>query len=217
MVGNRQLLTIGGTDPAEQERIALVAENATDTFSQGLGIFDITDMVWSNHYNASAAPYESPKIVAEHYRTNNRYPHWDSQDLKDLIINGTLSNIPSSTNTASGAPSQTSPGKNSTVSTKSKGMDLRNGGTIAGVATGSFAALVFIGVLAYLFIRRRQRKPIRKRKMREIELDSMRIEELPDKSRTELPVRSYHELSARSYCELHADTIPPAKYGNQPY
>lgn len=69
LVGNRQLLTIGGTDPAVQEHYAIAYENATDTFAQGLGIFDLTEMTWSDSYDAKAPAYKSPQVVTDYYRS----------------------------------------------------------------------------------------------------------------------------------------------------
>lgn len=69
VVGNRQLLTIGGIDPAEQEMAALIADNATDPFSQGLGIFDLTKLTWSDEYVADESEYQSPQVVSQYYQT----------------------------------------------------------------------------------------------------------------------------------------------------
>ncbi|KAI4240737.1 MAG: hypothetical protein L6R40_004982 [Gallowayella cf. fulva] len=59
VVGNRQMLSIGGQDPTNQYNNTFTA----DPFLQGLGIFDLTAMRWSDRYNADAEPYESPAVV----------------------------------------------------------------------------------------------------------------------------------------------------------
>ena len=64
LVGNRQLLSIGGADvrdPSDTSR-----PNPSD-FTQGLGIFDMTRMEWSSGYNANAAPYKTPDVIKAWY------------------------------------------------------------------------------------------------------------------------------------------------------
>lgn len=63
LVGNRQMLSIGGGDSAQ-----------TDSWStpdyihpQGLGVFDLTAAKWTSGFNAAAAPYQRPKVVQDHY------------------------------------------------------------------------------------------------------------------------------------------------------
>jgi hypothetical protein len=67
VVGNRQLLTIGGIDPGVQEFFSVAYANATDPFTQGLGIFDLTEMKWAQRYDANAPTYQSPGVVRDYY------------------------------------------------------------------------------------------------------------------------------------------------------
>ena len=69
IVGNRQMLTIGGlnasgTDPVD-------AWFSPDSFTQGIGVFDMTDMRWASSYDATAAPYAQPEVVRAWY--NKKY------------------------------------------------------------------------------------------------------------------------------------------------
>lgn len=64
IVGNRQLLSIGGINPAITSDSQF---NTSDTFKQGLGIFDLTNMVWSDKYDVNAEPYQLPEVVNEWY------------------------------------------------------------------------------------------------------------------------------------------------------
>lgn len=75
VVGNRQLLTVGGIDGAFQENDSFNLPNATDPFALGLGIFDLTKMEWSNKYDADALPYESPQVISEYYRSKYVFTH----------------------------------------------------------------------------------------------------------------------------------------------
>lgn len=38
-----------------------------DSFTQGIGVFDMSTMVWKSSYDADAPPYQSPTVVKEWY------------------------------------------------------------------------------------------------------------------------------------------------------
>ena len=63
IVGNRQMLSIGGIDPND----ANLGSISQDPINQGLQVFDLSDMKWISGYDASAAPYQSPKVVKDWY------------------------------------------------------------------------------------------------------------------------------------------------------
>ena len=56
--GNRQMIVIGGGN---------VDYRDPDPLTQGLGVFDMTDLRWSSSYNSSAAPYNTPTLVKNWY------------------------------------------------------------------------------------------------------------------------------------------------------
>ena len=64
VAGNRQMISIGGLDPAFS---AAVNFSAVDLNHQGLGVFDMVDLAWTNTYDATAAPYTAPDPVKEWY------------------------------------------------------------------------------------------------------------------------------------------------------
>lgn len=66
MVGQRQMISIGGDNLNDRNDNTL----SVDPERQGLGIFDMTKMVWNDgnaSYDASAAPYVSPAVVKSWY------------------------------------------------------------------------------------------------------------------------------------------------------
>ena len=70
VVGNRQMLSIGGLESTYDYDDSL--NNKTqwekkDNFPQGLGIFDMTELKWSDRYDATAAAYDSPELVKSWY------------------------------------------------------------------------------------------------------------------------------------------------------
>lgn len=60
-VGRRQVLSIGGTNPYSQQW------TDPDQAPNGLLIFDMTAMKWTDSYDAQAAAYESPEAVRDWY------------------------------------------------------------------------------------------------------------------------------------------------------
>ncbi|XDG10397.1 hypothetical protein ABKA04_010012 [Annulohypoxylon sp. FPYF3050] len=69
--GKRQMLSYGGVDGGP------LLKNPTttpDPWKQGLGIYDMTELKWTDSYNPYAAQYESPKEVAD--------------CLQELFVNG---------------------------------------------------------------------------------------------------------------------------------
>jgi len=62
VVGNRQMLSIGGLDPTRNGQW-----NTTDPWPQSLGIFDMTEMEWRDTYDPDAVAYASPNIVQQWY------------------------------------------------------------------------------------------------------------------------------------------------------
>ncbi|KAL8864588.1 MAG: hypothetical protein Q9174_007296, partial [Haloplaca sp. 1 TL-2023] len=82
VVGNRQMISIGGLDPT------MVYNNtiAPDPFKQGLGVFDLTAMQWSDRYDANAEPYVTPQIIKDWYVANGTSPQaWDDPAVQRLF------------------------------------------------------------------------------------------------------------------------------------
>lgn len=63
VVGNRQMLSIGGLDANTVND----GKDLIDPIAQGLEIFDLTEMTWSSQYDANALPYTTPKVVKDYY------------------------------------------------------------------------------------------------------------------------------------------------------
>ena len=59
------MLSIGGLDATYINN----ASKLVDPIPQGLEIFDLTKMTWSNQYDANAAPYKTPQVVKDFYST----------------------------------------------------------------------------------------------------------------------------------------------------
>ena len=155
VIGNRQMVAIGGrvmnsTAPGPNADLTGTTPDISlpDPWGQGLGIFDLTEMVWKNEYDASAAPYMTPAMVKASYQQHGRDPTagWSNDLVKTWFIaekgaNSTSANV-SSTNT-------------STPTTNGSGSN--NAGAIAGGTIGGIAGLALITLLVFFLLRRHRR------------------------------------------------------------
>jgi len=63
------MIAIGGIPP----NIAMT-DFTPDIWPQGLGIFGLTEMIWKDSYNDSAALYSTPSQVRDYITANGSYP-----------------------------------------------------------------------------------------------------------------------------------------------
>lgn len=77
-VGGSQILTIGGVDSNAlvdtgniQDIIESTFDSSPDPFAQGLAIFDMTTLAFSDQYTAGAPPYEQSEVVKQFYSQSN--------------------------------------------------------------------------------------------------------------------------------------------------
>lgn len=84
--GKRQMLSIGGADatkgyPAEFED--------PDPWAQGLGVFDMTSLRWTDGYRSDAAAYDTPDVVKQFYRDGGLAKvQWTSNEVEGLFSSG---------------------------------------------------------------------------------------------------------------------------------
>lgn len=155
IVGNRQMLSIGGLDPSA---ISLgAAHNDTDSFWEGIKVFDLTALQWTNHYNATAAPYTAPDAVAAHYAASSRYPStWSSSELESLFVK------PASNSSAPVEPSASALPQPGTMNAND-----HRAGAIGGTI-GAVAAVTIVSLALYLLTRKRANRKNRKQEVSEL-------------------------------------------------
>ncbi|KAF2875787.1 hypothetical protein BDV95DRAFT_281642 [Massariosphaeria phaeospora] len=195
LVGKRQLLTIGGIDPSLQEYYSF-QKNATDPFTLGLGVFDLTEMTWSDGYNADAPEYRSPRDVFDYYLRNTRYPVWGSPDLASLFGDDNAliasSPLPTETSTTVNHHSDHSPQSDVPSPEKSR----RRKTVYIVVPLVVFLILVAIGVFCIrLAIRRKRDNASKKPDAGTSELDSNQLGELASVQRHELAEQQCFEMA----------------------
>lgn len=141
IVGN-QMMSIGGLNPS----FASVpgALNDTDPFWEGIKVFDMTALQWTNYYNASTAPYTPSETILQYYGGQLKYPAWSLSAVQDLFVNR---------NSSASSPTQTPLQK----ATKPHRKD-----TIAGSVGGVGAFLLCLAGFILLMVRRKRERTRRR-------------------------------------------------------
>ncbi|KAF4626479.1 hypothetical protein G7Y89_g11680 [Cudoniella acicularis] len=157
LIGNRQMISIGGVRDMLDNNTLFV-----DPW-EGLQVFDMTDLVWSDRYSASKGVYERPGVVEEYYAGNGRWPSaWANTQLEGIFnpvvaSNGTIGGGASNANaTATSHPATLTPLPTSAPTTHKSNTAAITGGVLGGVA--------FLFITAILGIWFRQRKEWQRRR-----------------------------------------------------
>ncbi|ETS80298.1 hypothetical protein PFICI_07827 [Pestalotiopsis fici W106-1] len=150
---NRQMLVVGGGNSWLGFPNSLVDP---DPWAQGLGIFDLTDMSWSDSYDPDAAAYDSPDVVKTWYDQGGLDAvDWDSDELKTLFVGGTNSSSTNGNGTASDGTSSSGASTDSGNSDTGASSGSKTG-VIVGSVVGGVAGLAIIALACWFFIRRRK-------------------------------------------------------------
>ena len=146
LIGNRQMISIGGLNPSKSQRVNF-AVSGVDSNPQGLGIFDMVDLKWTNTYDANAAAYEVPNVVREWYSNpaSTSSVQWSSTQLESLFAIQSSANPPTTSPAPSSAPTASA----------------TNTGAIVGGIVGGIACLSLLSVLAWVLVRRHRRNRYR--------------------------------------------------------
>ncbi|KAK0610852.1 hypothetical protein B0T14DRAFT_529203 [Immersiella caudata] len=198
-VGKRQVLSIGGLNPY------LNAWTTQDPFAQGLAVFDMVDLKWTDSYNAGAAAYEAPPPVKEWYSKGLLGSvTWSSDDVQRLFSTATDDTPGGNGNNGNG-------GSNDPGSTEEKSTPVA---AIAGGVVGGVVALAAIGALVW-FLRRKKRSqdigPMSTAPAHN-ELSGGRPSEMSPHTKY-TPAPPYHEADSHDHHELYsqgaASPLPP--------
>lgn len=130
------MLSIGGLNPGKPSFNNPQNDNAlndTDPFAQGVKVFDMTEVKWTNQWNASIPSYDLPTAVKNHYTSGNRFPGtWSDPNVKELFD-------PTPSSTPVPAPAPANPPKQQTHTA-----------AIAGGTVGGVALLTVVLIVAWL-------------------------------------------------------------------
>ncbi|KIX09321.1 uncharacterized protein Z518_00400 [Rhinocladiella mackenziei CBS 650.93] len=143
VIGNRQMVSIGGRLPSSLQDLGV----EQDPWPNGIGVFDMTEFAWVDHYDAAAEVYDSPDLVKQYYASSYQEPAWSDPTLASIFAY----TVTSSTNSTS------SGGSSSSDSSGSDSDSSDNTGAIVGGVVGGVALIVILlGVWYWL---RRRRRP----------------------------------------------------------
>lgn len=156
VAGNRQMISIGGrvTNATEFDEDgandSITDSSLPDPWPQGIGVFDLTDMVWKDTYDPNAAPYITPDIVKNQYRQNWQNPSsWSNLINQGWFTKSATTSIDSNILPSPSSPAQKDASKNTE-------------GAIVGETFGSVGSLALVAFLAMFCLRRhRHRRSLR--------------------------------------------------------
>ncbi|KAK5097819.1 hypothetical protein LTR70_002861 [Exophiala xenobiotica] len=147
VIGERQMVSIGGDNPSGQKLGWL-----PDPWANGIGIFDMTAFNWSSSYDANAAQYESPDVVKQYYSSSFTTPSWSNPTLAEVF--GAQTSLSTEATSSASTPSSPSTSNYSPSPSSSSTPILP---IAVGVAVG-FVLIVGTAVAAICLRRRRRSK-----------------------------------------------------------
>ena len=150
VIGQGQMLVIGGRDPSIQNSDTLYFWDGADPWTRGMNIFDMTSLTWTADYSPTVT-YERPAMVQKHYANHANNATWSDPALAALFV----PKPPSPT--SSSAPSSSAPFSAPSTSATHHRHHHNLGAIIGGIVAG-VAALLIIAVLALCLVRHRQRR-----------------------------------------------------------
>ncbi|KAH8178612.1 kelch motif domain-containing protein [Sarocladium implicatum] len=181
VAGQRQMIVYGGI--AGSANWAWPWDDK-DPWTNGLGIFDLTELEWSDEYRADAETYQTPKVVMDWYKNGSMDKvEWNRADVKSLFSNveiNTSSPEPTSRG-GSGSGSESGDGSNSGSNDNNNSKDSSddsdssstNVGAIAGGVVGGVLGLAAIAAAIWFFLRRRRRQ------QRDVALGPAEVDAMP--------------------------------------
>ncbi|KAH7133928.1 hypothetical protein EDB81DRAFT_805314 [Dactylonectria macrodidyma] len=132
LVGKRQMLVVGGRKDWGEDR------QTPDPWTQGIGIFDLSAVTWSDKYDADAPEYVSPDMVNDWYSAGGS-AKWDSHRVSTLFEAST-------TQTAQPTDTEVFTGQSDSSNSDSTPIGPIVGGTVGGVT----CLVAIIGAVWYL-------------------------------------------------------------------
>lgn len=196
VAGHRQMVIIGGLAPDG------LSEVAGDIWPLGLGVFDLSEMVFKDRYDADASVYTSPEVVKRWYAKNGSMAKDISEDVESLFDRSSAAD-PSASSVPTPTKVPSSSGSSSSDSGSSSSGSV-NTGAIAGGVVGGVVVLAAVVAGVWTCMRRRRR---RRNSMQNISQPF--IPQIPQpfesdsRARFEVDGQQTHEKEAQQRHELH--------------
>lgn len=153
IIGKRQMISIGGLvtnstlNLTRYHSVYISQDSIPDPWQQGIGIFDMSAMQWSDSYDHAAAPYVTPDMVKTYCQQNGREPaSWSNDIAKSWFTESSVTES---------APQRPDPASQTGLVDSSRSMNIN---AIVGGTVGAVAAIAFVALLALFLLRRRRRR-----------------------------------------------------------
>lgn len=197
VAGHRQMVIIGGVRADGRD------SELGDDWLQGLGVFDLSEMVFKDRYNADASAYTSPEVVKKWYADNGSMAKDIDKDVEGLFDRSSSSTAdPSTSSVPKPTPTPTVvQSSNNNNSSKSSSV---NAGAIAGGVVGGLVFLAAVIAIIWICLRRRRRRH-RQDKMHispPYESDGQPRSEVDGQQTHEKDAQQIHEAEAQQRYEL---------------
>lgn len=159
VIGGNKMLSVGGSN--EFDGWPGIWTRA-DPFPNGLGILDLTELKWTNNYNATVGTYDSPDVVKNWYAQGAKV-EWSSPELQRMFA--TAENDTGQFSCISAIAAHLTDSligiiENTTKDEPVPATASTPVGAIAGGVVGGVAAIAIVaGALVWYFRRRKQHAP----------------------------------------------------------
>jgi uncharacterized membrane protein YgcG len=165
-IGGGQVLTIGGLDTSQYDASNQYRGvfHTKDPFPQGLGIFDLSSMSFTDAFEANKTTYDYADALSTYYQTRDRISSSMGDSLRvvfaveDFTASATaVSDSESgSSGSSSGSESSSSGGDSGSGSESGSGTSQSNVGAIAGGVIGGVVGVALIAAAVFFILRRRR-------------------------------------------------------------
>lgn len=165
-VGGGQVLTIGGLDTSQEDASNQYRGvfHTEDPFPQGLGIFDLSSMAFTDAFEANRTTYDYADALSTYYKTRDRISSSMGDSLRAVFSVENFTNSATAVSGSSSGSSGSSGGSSSSSSDGDSGSGSESGsstsqsntGAIAGGVVGGIAGIALIGAAIFFFLRRRR-------------------------------------------------------------
>lgn len=182
VAGNRQMLVVGGqVSDAESTLDALIR----DPWPQGVGVYDLAALSWSDSFDADAEPYVTPDVIKANYEANGMFPSaWTESDVSGWFAQ----------------PNERQTGTSSAPANDEGQRGKSPAGAIAGGVVGGLAALAIIARIVW-YLRRRSRRRDVEYSVAAQHTDDLKTHIVSDQYARE-------EIDGRPWAELHGKERP---------
>lgn len=176
------MLIVGGLPPNANDP----PKNA-DIWPLGLGVFDLSQMVFKDRFDADASAYISPEVVSSWYDKNGYVTRNASEEVAQLFTKAKTSGSSNSTSNSNNDTSSVNDG--SSVKTGKS-----NAGAIVGSVVGAVVVIAAIVAGLWFFFRHRRRQGGQKQRVMD------QNQSLVDQKK--LTVDDTHEIDSRPRFEV---------------